>query len=389
MNVRTTKTPPPRIDTDYQSRYNITTYGADNLYPQHLQRITKASGTATLCLNRYAKFVEGWGFDERLSRMVVNDEGETADTLLHDVVGDLCEFGGFALHVNYNLLGEVSSVHHVPFEHCRLEEPDDVGVVAHIKVSDDWSGTKKHKGHTVSLEENIETFPVFNPDPVVVLRQIENVGGIDNYHGQIMWCSMDGGQTYPTPIYDAAVTEISTDEGLGNVKNRNVRNNFLVACMMVAKRGVPLVGADGREQDRQMIEDEDLRAFQGDENASKILYVELENDEDKPEIVEFPSRNFDKDFSVTDASVIERIYAQFHQELFYSIRLGKLGFSGDVMRDAYEYYAGEVTNEQRFISRYFAQVLARWHDEAYRNVSTEIEPLRYINSTSNNTEDAQ
>ena len=52
--------------------------------------------------------------------------------------------------------------------------------------------------------------------------------------------------------------------------------------------------------------------------------------------------------------------------------------------------AGEVTNEQRFISRYFAQVLARWHDEAYRNVSTEIEPLRYINSTtSNNTEDAQ
>jgi hypothetical protein len=191
------------------------------------------------------------------------------------------------------------------------------------------------------------------------------------------------------PIYDACITDISTDEGLGNVKNRNVRNNFLVACMMVAKRGVPLVGADGREQDRQMIEDEDLRAFQGDENASKILYVELENDEDKPEIVEFPSRNFDKDFSVTDASVIERIYAQFHQELFYSIRLGKLGFSGDVMRDAYEYYAGEVTNEQRFISRYFAQVLARWHDEAYRNVSTEIEPLRYINSISNNTEDAQ
>jgi hypothetical protein len=35
-------------------------------------------------------------------------------------------------------------------------------------------------------------------------------------------------------------------------------------------------------------------------------------------------------------------------------------------------------------------VWARWHDEAYRNVSTEIEPLRYINSTtSNNTEDAQ
>ena len=119
------------------------------------------------------------------------------------------------------------------------------------------------------------------------------------------------------------------------------------------------------------------------------MLLELENGEDKPEIMEFPTKNFDKDFEATETSVVERIYAQFHQELFYSIRLGKLGFSGDVMRDAYEYYAGEVTNEQRFISRYFAQVLARWHDEAYRNISTEIEPLRYINSTSNNTEDAQ
>lgn len=384
MNVRTTKTPPPRIDTDYQSRYNITTYGADNLYPQHLQRITKASGTATLCLNRYAKFVEGWGFDERLSRMVVNDEGETADTLLHDVVGDLCEFGGFALHVNYNLLGEVSSIHHVPFEHCRLEEPDDVGVVSHVKVSDDWSGTKKHKGHTVSLEENIETFPVFNPDPVVVLRQIENVGGIDNYHGQIMWCSMDGRQTYPTPIYDAAVTEISTDEGLGNVKYRSVRNNFLVPCMLVTKKGVPYTSASGREITPHMIEEEDLRDFQGDENTSKIMLVELEDDEEQPQIVEFPVKNLSKEFETTGTDTVERIYAQFHQELFYAIRIGKLGFSGTVMKDAYEYYAGEVTNEQRFIERQIQRVIDVWHDVAFRDVNVEVMPLRYVNSEGNN-----
>ena len=388
MNVRTTKTPPPRIDIDYQSRYNITTYGADNLYPQHLQRITKASGTATLCLNRYAKFVEGWGFDERFSRMVVNDEGETADTLLHDVVGDLCEFGGFALHVNYNLLGEVSSVHHVPFEHCRLEEPDDVGVVSHVKVSDDWSGTKKHKGHTVSLEENIETFPVFNPDPDVVASQIMEAGGIDKYKGQVLWCSMDGKNQYPTPIYDSIITDISTDEGLGNIKNRNVRNNFLVACMLIAKKGLPRVtgyNEDGTpiEEDRQMIADEDLVQFQGDTNGSKILYVELEDDEEKPEVVQFPVKNYDKEFTATDESVIERIYAQFHQELFHAIRIGKLGFSGDVMEDAYQYYAGEVTNEQRYIERVFTMLFQYWHDTLLINADFSIQPLKYISAKGN------
>ena len=384
MNVQTTKLAPKRVEFDYNSRFNITTYGEDNLYPQHLQRITRASGTATLCLNRYQKFVEGWGFNELFAQLQINDEEETADTLLHDIAGDLCEFGGFALHVNYNLLGEVSSVHHIPFEHCRLEEPDDVGNVAHIKVCDDWSGTKKHKGQRVTIDDNIESFPVFNPDPEVVFREIENVGGIENFHGQVLWCSMDGRQTYPTPIYDAAVTEISTDEGLGNVKYRSVRNNFLVPCMLIAKKGVPYMSKSGREVEPQIISEDDLKAFQGDENTSKIMLVELEDDEEEPRIVEFPVKNLSKEFEATGDDTVERIYAQFHQELFHAIRMGKLGFSGTVMRDAYEYYAGEVTNEQRFIERNVQRVIDAWHDVNIRGAQVQILPLRYVNSEEEN-----
>ena len=108
--------------------------------------------------------------------------------------------------------------------------------------------------------------------------------------------------------------------------------------------------------DDGLISADDLTQFQGDERSNKIMYIEIENDEDKPEVVPFPIQNLDKEFTATDESVIERIYAQFHQELFYSIRLGKLGFSGQVMRDAYEYYASEVTNEQRMIQRAFAAI---------------------------------
>lgn len=381
MNVLSAKKPAERVTSKDLQRFDIESYGADNLYPQNLKRIVQASGTATLCLNRYAKFVEGYGFGGELASLVVNDEGVTADDMLHDISGDLCEFGGFAVHVNYNVLGEVASLHHIPFEHCRLETEDDAGHVAHIKVSTFWEGTKYKRGRKVTISDaDVESFPVFNPDPVVVLAQIAAVGGIDNYHGQIMWVSMDGRQTYPTPIYDAAVTEISTDEGLGNVKYRSVRSNFLVACMLITKKGVPYTTKAGNYIEPQMISDDDLRAFQGDENVSKIMLVELEDDEEKPEIVEFPMKNFDKEFEVTDASVVERIYAQFHQELFHAIRLGKLGFSGSVMRDAYEYYAGEVTNEQRFIERAMQQLLKSWHDEAARLISVSILPLKYANA---------
>lgn len=384
MNVRTAKKPQPRIDVEYLQRFHCQSYGADNLYPQNVMDITNASGTAKLCLSRYEKFVEGYGFDnEMLSEVVIDRDGSTMDDLLHLVAKDLTRFGGFALQINYNVLGEVTEVNSIPFEQCRLEECDDSGYVAHILQHPDWRGRKTRNGRRIFVDDaHVTKFHVFNPDPLVVQKEIEDAGGIEGYNGQILWVSMDGKYIYPTPIYDACITEISTDEGLGNIKYRNVRNNFLVACMLIAKKGVPRINEKGEEVERQMISDEDLKAFQGDTEGSKILYVELENDEDEPKVVEFPAKNFDKEFSTTDASVIERIYSQFHQELFYSIRIGKLGFSGDVMQDAYEYYAGEVTNEQRFIERAFAKLFKNWYDASIPQ-DFSIKPLKYIAASNN------
>lgn len=395
MNVGRTKKPDARIDVAYLSRFHIQTYGRDNRYPQNLIAITSASGTAELCLARYAKFVEGFGFvSELASETTINHEGETLDDLLHAIVLDLTRFGGFAVHVNYNALGEVASLHHIPFEQVRLSEKDDRGYVSSVKIHPDWQGGKMTKnGKTLTLSEReIREFPIFNPAVEVVQKQIMNSGGIEHYGGQVLWLSTSGKDTYPTPIYDAAITDISTDEGLGNIKYRNVRNNFLVACMLITKKRVPEfqeeyndpMHRDRGNRETRMISDEDLLQFQGDERGSKILNVELEDMEDEPKVVEFPVKNFDKDFTATESSVIERIYAQFHQEPFYMIRLGKTGFSGTVIRDSYEYYAGEVTNEQRFIKRGLESVMHVWHDAAIRDIDLTIEPLKYISSEDNN-----
>lgn len=376
MNVKNTKKPARRVEQSYEQRFKMQSYGVDNLYPQHLIDITAASGTAMLCLDRYAKFIEGYGFRNELTAAVeANRQGQTLDDILSLVAADVAQFGGFALHVNYDVLGNISDVHHIPFEWCRLEEKDDAGNVAHILVHPGWDGNATRSGKTLYVNErNIERFPVFAPD--VAIEQMADAGGAANYNGQILWVSRDGLWQYPVPLYDSAITEISTDEGLSNVKYRNVRNNFLPACVMIAKRGIPRIDDDGNEEQREMISYEDLAAFQGDEKAGKILYIEMENDEDKPEIVPFPARNFDKDFTSTDESVVERIYAQFHQEVFYAIRIGKIGFSGDIVRDAFEYYAGEVTTEQRFIERIFERVFEKWHGGTITDFG--IRPQRYM-----------
>jgi hypothetical protein len=46
------------------------------------------------------------------------------------------------------------------------------------------------------------------------------------------------------------------------------------------------------------------------------------------------------------------------------------------MREAYEYYAGMVTTEQRMIQRAFQKVFNLWHEGVAFNF--EIEPLKYM-----------
>ena len=147
-------------------------------------------------------------------------------------------FDGLAIHVNYNILGQIVEMNHVPFENCRLQEEDDNGYVAKIAVHADWSGKKTRNGKVVKVDRNtVDMIDVFNPIKEVIAAQIEAAGGIEFYKGQILWISGAGRNTYPVPKADRVSTELSTDEGLANVKYRNVRCNFLPAAMVITKKG--------------------------------------------------------------------------------------------------------------------------------------------------------
>lgn len=373
-----------RVDTGYKQDLGIQTYGDDNLYPQTLKNIIQASSTGSECADRFADFIEGNGFREvAFSEYVVNRKGDTADDIHSLVCHDMADFNGIALHVNYNILGQIVELHHIPFENCRLIEEDSNGYVAKIAVHPDWIGKKTRNGKaTLVKKENIDYIDVFNPLKSVVLAQIEAAGGIEYYKGQVLWVSIAGKQTYPTGKADRVITEMSTDEGLANVKYRNVRNNFFPGSIIFTKKGSNVTfdseGNEVKEPDDDDSFTDTLIQLQGDTNCGKIMEVTLDNDEEKPEVVTFNSQNYDKEFTVTDASVVERIYSAYGQEPWYCIRVGKVGFSGDILEDAFEYYNSIVSKQQRLIERTFNRIFRNWYEVANPSMDFSVQPLKYI-----------
>ena len=367
-----------RIDTTYVSSLGIQTYGEDNLYPQVLNNIIAASSTGSGCVERLANFIEGNGLRNLdLSELVINRKGDTMDDLNTLICSDVAKFNGFAIHVNYNIFGQIVELQYVPFENCRLVEEDDNGYVSHIVLHPDWTGARTRNGKLLRVDKrNCDYINVFNPNREVVLAQIDAVGGIEYYNGQLLWVSMAGKNTYPTGKGDAVATEMSTDEGLSNVKYRNVRNNFLPAAMIITKRGSNLENYSDRPSMQGDDFSDTLAHLQGDTNAGKLMEITLENDEEKPEVLHLNAQNYDKEFTVTDSSVIERIYSAFGQEAWYCIRIGKVGFSGDILEDAFEYYNSIVSKQQRLIERTFRAIFKHWHTPVADDFS--VEPLRYI-----------
>lgn len=380
-----------RIDINYLQALGIQSYGSDNLYPQTLKNIIAASSTGAECSDRFADFIEGNGFRELLfSEYVVNRKGDTTDYIHSLVCGDVADCNGLALHVNYNVFGEIIELQHIPFENCRLLEEDENGYVAKIAVHPDWTGKKTRNGKAIQVKkENIDYIDVFNPHKEVVLAQIKAAGGIDSYKGQVLWVSMAGKNTYPIGKGDRVITEMSTDEGLSNVKFRNVRNNFLPAAMVITKKGSNITfdknGNEITDKDVDNSFSDSLNKLQGDTNSNKFLEVTLDADEEKPEIITLNSQNYDKEFTVTDASVVERIYSAYGQEPWYCIRIGKVGFSGDILEDAFEYYNSIVSKQQRLIERTFGLIFKYWYEVVNPSNDFSVQPLKYVrNATVSN-----
>ena len=123
---------------------------------------------------------------------------------------------------------------------------------------------------------------------------------------------MDGNQ-YPTSICDPVITQMKTDDGLANVSMRNVCNIFLPDAVMFTRKGQAKdeygndIYPDNNEFEESMIQ------FQGDTKSNKIINIELEDGDEKPEIERFDVANYDKEFTVTNDKVKEEIYSKFDQ----------------------------------------------------------------------------
>lgn len=359
-----------RILTPDMKAMGIIAYDVLNDYPQRVLSISRESGSVKACLDEYVKFVKGAGIDAL--RELPLRHGRRFASVYRPVVSDLCRFGGVAVHVDYNGLGEVVDFQHVPFEHVRLCIPDaETGEVKSVAVNRDWTGVK-----TAPKKGNTAYYPVFNPDRDTVLRQMEAVGGVENYGGQVLYTTLDADNVYPLCKFDARMTDAATEVAIGNVKYRNAQNNFLPASVIILPE-ISDINPDNNAPEAKRDERiEQIRKTMGSKNACKTLVFTRTPGDSAIEVKPIEHENYDGAFINTEKTVKENIGQAFTQPPILRCEQVSNGFADDMMIQAYTFYNSVTYEEREVVADIFRRLIGP-SVFAVPNGAITINKLRY------------
>lgn len=358
--------------------FGILNYDMDNAYPQRMLELVAASPTAKDCWNKRAKFIAGNGFEEAgLGKQLINSKGLTLAKLLKAIATDKALFTGFGIHINYNANFKISSVNYIKFEDIRMGDTDCPEIADKFAIYSDW-GRKTWKN---IMRSKITFLDKYAPDPEIIKQQVTAIGGWENYKGQLYYFNPEV-DDYPLIEADSVWEDFETEAGIKIFNNREVTTGFLPSTMlfMQSRREEADNSKPGNEdqsysnQPSQL--EKDLGSFQGAKSAQKIIVIEYEDENSKPEFQPYSIQNNDKLFETTERSVEARIIKGFSipKELINAEKSSGLS-NGSEKKEAIREFNDNTAPDRLEISETFAEIFSHFYTEINPSGNWNIIPV--------------
>ncbi|MDB4926774.1 hypothetical protein [Mucilaginibacter sp.] len=357
--------------------FGILNFDLDNAYPQRMLELVAASPTAKDCWNKRAKFIAGNGFEEQdLGKQIINSKGLTLAKLLKAIATDKALFTGFGIHVNYNANYKIASVNYVKFEDIRMGDTDCPDTADKFALYSDW-GRKTWKN---IMRSKITFIDKYNPDPEVIKQQAATAGGWENYKGQLYYFNPQV-DDYPLIEADSVWEDFETEAGIKIFNNREVTTGFLPSTMLFMQSRREEADNSKPESDEKYTNqpsqlEKDLGAFQGAKSAQKIIVIEYEDENQKPEFQPYSIQNNDKLFETTERSVEARIIKGFSvpKELINVEKSSGLS-NGSEKKEAIREFNDNTAPDRLEIAEAFAEIFSHFYQDINPSVNWNIIPV--------------
>lgn len=239
---------PVQAEDEYYNNRDFVGWGYNNTYPQYLWDVYSKCATLQSVLNGCADFTYGKGIVNNTNLQDENIFGDTIPDIVDKIILDRWIFGGFALQIKYNQLGDIISLAHLDFRKCRIDKE-----LQYVFVNDKWAkwGSNRY-----------EKFSAFNPE----------TGAADGVQIYFYRGARTRG-VYPIPDYAASLVSCETQIKAKSFNYNELCNNFSGTAVVNFNNGVPA------DEVKKEIEHKLNSKFTGDRNAGRMLVTFNEDKE--------------------------------------------------------------------------------------------------------------
>lgn len=328
-----------RIISNVDHQYDITHFGIDNLYPQLMNELYKRSPLTKQAIKVLSEFCTGQGWEGNGDK-VVNRFGQTFNDMLRLASEDINTFTGFALHFNFNGIGKIVEIQHIPFDYVRLGSKNSQGTTDNVKLFNNWEQDALKFKNYVGLQPI--QFPLFNPKTA-----IENA--LTGGNGQVMYWTPRM-WAYPLSTFDAIREAVQTDAEIQTWSLKNIQNGFLGTTIFKYPGGF-----DSEDDKRNVLLK--VKELTGSFNANSTIVAETPEEFTGSLVESIPAPNNDTLFNLTGEKVVNTILQNFGVPgPLLAVNPQGSVFTQEQIRDSYILMNLRTQTQRRVLERAFTPI---------------------------------
>lgn len=299
-------------------------YGDDNDFPSYLWNLYLKSPISSGIINGTIDFISGneVTFNHHLTE--INKEGDKIDDLIRKISTDYMIYGGFAMQILRNRLGEISEIYWIDVQDIRTNEDE-----TKYYYSKNWN---KYGAKVVVYEK-------YDPDK----QQPTSIFYFKGHKTR---------GVYPIPTYVGGLAAIETSTEIGKFHLNNILNNLSSSAIINFNNGVP--STDEQKQIEKRVKEK----FSGAQNAGKFIVTFNDNKESATTVERLSEDRMDEKFNTLAKSTMQNIFISFraYPELFGMSTEGN-GFSLAEYEESFKLYDKTVVQPiQKDIIRCFEKI---------------------------------
>ena len=289
--------------------YDSVYYGNDNKFPQYLWGLYIKSPILASIINGTSDFIFGngieWNENLPITTEYINDDGDNLDDLVKKLIVDYQIFGGFALKVCRNSMGEISDIYWMDFQNVRINEES---TIAYYFPKGLKNQNKK------------EEYPIFDEINQFMTSVYYFKGHLSRGY-------------YPIPRYVGALQAIETSIEISKFHLNTIHNNFSGNFI------INYNNADFTEEQKNEIQKGVADNFTGAENAGKFMLAFNTSKDNAVTVARIPEDSFDAKYQALKESTMKDIFVAFRapQQLFGYTTEGT-AFNTQEFQEAFKLY---------------------------------------------------